>query len=177
MLVSAIYSGKAYAIDTYHNNWAQSPNWGNHWWLNYTSSVNWESHSLWTNASAMRSTLYHFQFENEAYNPGSGTSCDRLHVNSVTNINVPWTGWIIFNGCRSSAWSEELKVYLDETAILDNVWYRYYVGYTKSGSCPGSGEVNYSLGWNLGSGDDWLGKLTYDPCLGKTGSDRPSLFN
>lgn len=119
-----------------------------------------------------------YRIEQEAYNPGAGTSCDKLHFYSFSALSLPATSWTPSNGCGISTWLEELKIEFDENLISANTWYRHRVVYTKYLTCTGSnGEVNYSFSHNHTSSDSRLGKITYDSCYNKTGSDPAGLVN
>ena len=114
-----------------------------------------------------------YRIEQEAYNPGSGTSCDRLVPWSVTIIDLPYTGYSLANGCGNSSYQEELKIELDENAFSSGQWGAHRVSYTRYGS--GAGEVNYSFSHNSTPGDSWLGKLSYDSQWDMTSTNPPNL--
>lgn len=175
----------------YYGNWNTQPTQGNHWWNNNSpnsSKLQWIPDDLWSSAnvanmlSQKSSYGREFRIEQEAYNPGNGTNCDRFHVYSYSTQGLPVSYWVVENGCGSSAWKEELKIQLNENSFVANTWYRHTVGYTKSFSgCTGnigfSGEVNYSFSHNQTTSDSWLGKITYDRCFNRTGSDPAGMVN
>jgi len=123
------------------------------------------------------------RFEQEAYNPSAGTSCDRLKVRKVDagdppTWTLPITHYSIYNGCGSSSIKELVHLELDENSISTGVWYRHRVTYEKQ--APGSGgdgEVNYSFTHNRTWRDNWLGKVVYDQWFNKKYSDPSGLVN
>jgi hypothetical protein len=189
ILITALMTSIAYAYAAYHGNWSEQPYWGNWWWYNY-SYLYWDVDDLWTpsGVNALRSGHNNFpwkeyRFEQEAYNPGLGTSCDRLKVYAVyagqpPTWNLPITSYSILNGCGSSAIKELVHFELDENSISANVWYRHRVVYQKQNpGSGGDGEVNYSFTHNWTWSDSWLGKVVYDRWFNKKYSDPSGLVN
>ena len=80
--------GTAFAAAAYHGTWPEQPYWGNHWWYNNDptgSFLTWYADDQWTFSTASSMQYWHthlpwneYRIEQEAYNPGAGTSCDRL---------------------------------------------------------------------------------------------------
>lgn len=172
-----------YAYAAYHGNWPEQPYWGNWWWYNY-SDLYWYVDDCWTPSGAdhLRARHYYYQreyrFEQEAYNPGAGTSCDRLSVYSVNAMRLPVTGYSILNGCGSSTVKELVHWNLNEYKINPNVWYRHLVVYKKlNPGSGGNGEVNCSFSYWGALWDRWLGKVVYDQWFNKKYSDPAGLVN
>lgn len=185
LLVLAV-AGTVYAYAGYYGNWSEQPDWGNHWWYNYTWSVlEWYADDYWSTdrANAIKNGHNNFpwneyRIEQEAYKPGDGTSCDRLVISSYTTMGLPVTGWSAENGCGSATYLEELKIELDENAIPANTWLRHLVTYQERNRCSGGdGEVNYSFSHNHTWQDSWMGKIVYDQCFDKKYSDPSGLVN
>jgi len=187
--ITSLITSIVYAYAAYHGNWAEQPYLGNWWWYNY-GYLYWDVDDLWTpsGVNALRSghngfPRKEYRFEQEAYNPGQGSSCDRLSVYAVyTNQpptwNLPTISYRILNGCGSNAIKELVHLELDENSINANVWYRHRVIYVKQNpGSGGDGEVNYSFSHNWTWSDSWLGKLVYDHWFNKKYSDPPSLVN
>jgi hypothetical protein len=177
--------GSVYAYAAYHGNWNEQPDWGNHWWYNYSNStLEWYADDYWSTARADSMKYWHtylpwneYRIEQEAYNPGAGTSCDRLVIQSYASLGLPITSWVASNGCGSS-YNEELKLELDENAVSANTWLRHRVTYTERNRCSGGdGEVNYSFSHNHSASDSWMGKIVYDQCFNKKSSDPTGLVN
>jgi len=188
IVVTLLVTSIAYAYATYHGSWPERPYWGNWWWYNYSPSywyVTWYIDDAWTSSGA--DALYNghnswpykeYRFEQEAYNPGAGTSCDRLHAYWVDPYKLPVTGYSIHNGCGGSSIKELVHLYLDENAISGGIWYRHRVTYRKyNPGSGGDGEVNYSFTHNWTWSDDWLGKLVYNQWFNKLYSDPAGLVN
>ncbi len=195
IVAALLVNSVVYAYAAYHGNWAEQPYLGSWWWWN-GSYLCWDIDDFWTpaGANALRSGHNNFprkeyRFEQEAYNPGQGTSCDRLHairVDACTNppCSGPWTlpitvnGYRFLNGCGSSSVLELVHLELNEDYINGNVWYRHRVTYEKRNpGSGGDGEVNYSFTHNWTWRDSWLGKLVYDRWFNKKYSDPPGLVN
>jgi hypothetical protein len=193
MIAVLLIASVVYAYAAYHGNWAEQPYLGNWWWYNGTY-LDWDVDDLWTpaGANALRSGHNNFpwkeyRFEQEAYNPGQGTSCDRLHairVDACTNppCSGPWTlpitRYDILNGCGNSNVKELVHLELNENYISGNVWYRHRVTYVKlNPGSGGDGEVNYSFSHNWTWSDSWLGKVVYDQWFNKKYSDPSGLVN
>ncbi len=178
----------SYAYAAYNGSWGTQPTWGNHWWYNNSpssSKLTWYADDLWT-ASAVSDMQWwktnfgrDFRIEQEAYNPGSSSNCDRLNAYSYSSLGLPVSSWTNANGCGSSSWKEELKIELNEGSMSSGVWYRHKVAYNKSWTgCSGSsGEVNYSFSHDQTWSDSWLGKINYNSCFDKTGSDPSGMVN
>lgn len=127
IVITSLVTSIAYAYAAYHGNWPEQPYWGNWWWYNY-GYLYWDVADLWTpsGVNALRSGPNNFpwkeyRFEREAYNPGAGTSCDRLQVYVVyagqpPTWNLPITYHSIRNSCGSSAVKELVHLELDEIA-------------------------------------------------------------
>jgi len=180
--------GTAFAAAAYHGTWPEQPYWGNHWWYNNDptgSFLTWYADDQWTFSTASSMQYWHthlpwneYRIEQEAYNPGAGTSCDRLAIYSYSALGLPVTSWTSSNGCGNSTYKEELKIEFDENSISANTWYRHKVVYAKCQICTGgNGEFNYSFSHNHTGADSWLGKIIYNTCFNKTGSDPASLAN
>jgi hypothetical protein len=178
----------SYAVAAYHGSWNTQPTWGNHWWYNNSpnsSELTWYVDDWWTDTAVSNMQWWKtnlgrdFRIEQEAYKPGNSTDCDRLHAYSYTSLGLPVTSWVNGNGCGSSSVKEELKIELNEGAMSGGVWYRHKVVYKKSWTgCSGSnGEVNYSFSHNQTWADSWLGKIEYNSCFDKTGSDPSGMVN
>jgi hypothetical protein len=174
----------AFSAATYHWNAAQAPTMGNHWWYNNDPNplyAKWIVDDLWS--SSNRTELVagnwmgvQYHLENEAYKPPS-SYCDRLHVNNVTIISLPITGWGIANGCGGTSVLEEVKVHLHEPSVAANTYYRHIVQYHKSACNVYPNEVNYTFSNQFGS-DDWLGKVYLDSTCNRIfPSDPPGLIN
>jgi len=189
MIAVLLIASVAYAYAAYHGDWAEQPYWGNWWWYNYYY-LYWDIDDLWTPAGANALHSGHnnfpwkeYHFEQEAYNPGGNTSCDRLkvravYVNQPPTWNLPATDYYIFDGCGSSNVHELVHIELDENSINANVWYRHRVIYEKQNpGSGGDGEVNYSFSHNWTWSDSWLGKVVYDQWFNKKYSDPPGLVN
>jgi hypothetical protein len=193
IVATLLMTSVVYAYAAYHGNWAEQPYWGNWWWWNGTY-LDWDIDDLWTQsgADALHSGHNNFpwkeyRFEQEAYNPGQATDCDRLHaitVNACTDppCSGPWTLPIThyqrLNGCGSDDILELVHLELDEDYISGDVWYRHRVTYEKhSPGSGGDGEVNYSFTHNWTWSDSWLGKVVYDQWFNKKYSDPPGLVN
>ena len=193
IVATLLMTSVVYAYAAYHGNWAEQPYWGNWWWWNGTY-LDWDIDDLWTQSGA--NALYsghhgiprkEYRFEQEAYNPGQGTDCDRLHaiaVNACTDPPCPgpWTLPITqyqrLNGCGSNDILELVHLELDEDYISGGVWYRHRVTYEKQNpGSGGDGEVNYSFTHNWTWSDSWLGKVVYDQWFNKEYSDPPGLVN
>jgi len=177
-------AGIAHAFAQYHGNWWSQPVWGQHWWYNnhWSQNLVWYADDWWTedHLNAMirdhASFGLEYQLENEAYNPGQNTSCDRLDVTGVYFENLPVTGWSISNGCGNSAYKEEVKVQLDEYHVQPNTRLRHKVTYKKRNvGSGGNGEVNYSFSFQTSWQDSWLGKIEYNNMFDLIGSDPPEL--
>lgn len=186
ILLGVFMAGTAYAYAAYYGSWSEQPYYGNHWWYNYSSGVlDWYADDYWTTerVDAMRSGRNNppwkeYRIEQEAYNPGGNSSCDRLVISSTTAVDLPVTGWSRENGCGSSSYLEELKIELDENAVAANTWIRHLVTYTERNRCSGGdGEVNYSFSNNWSVGDSWMGKINYDQCYDRTSSDPAGMVN
>jgi len=186
IVATLLMTSVVYAYAAYYGNWAEQPYWGNWWWWNGTY-LDWDIDDCWTQSGAhwLHTSGLQYHFEQEAYNPGQGTDCDRL---KVTNVNActnppcpgPWTlpitHYDILNGCGSDAIKELVELHLLEGAIVGDVWYRHRVTYEKQNpGSGGDGEVNYSFSnpWD----DSWLGKVVYDQWFNKKYSDPPGLVN
>lgn len=189
IVTTLLMTSVVYAYAAYHGNWPEQPYWGNWWWYNGTY-LNWDVDDLWTQsgANALHSGHNNFpwkeyRFEQEAYNPGAGTSCDRLKVRAVyagqpPTWNLPITHYNVLNGCGSSNVNELVHLELDENSINASVWYRHRVTYEKQNpGSGGDGEVNYSFSHNLTWSDSWLGKVVYDQWFNKKYSDPAGLVN
>lgn len=187
-IVALTIAGTVFAYAAYHGTWSEQPYYGNHWWYKDDpngSLLTWYADDQWTQSTADSMKYWHTHFpwneyriEQEAYNPGAGTSCDRLAIYSYSAMDLPVTGWTSSNGCGSSTYKEELKIEFDENSISANTWYRHKVVYAKYQICTGgNGEVNYSFSHNHSASDSWLGKITYDTCFNKTGSDPSGMVN
>jgi len=189
IVATLLMTSVVYAYAAYHGNWAEQPYWGNWWWYNDTY-LSWDVDDLWTQsgANALHSGHNNFpwkeyRFEQEAYNPGAGTSCDRLKVRAVyagqpPTWNLPITHYNVLNGCGSSNVNELVHLELDENSINASVWYRHRVTYEKQNpGSGGDGEVNYSFSHNLTWSDSWLGKVVYDQWFNKKYSDPAGLVN
>lgn len=191
--ITWLITGIVYAYAAYHGNWAEQPYLGNWWWYNY-GYLYWDVDDLWTpsGVNALRSghngfPRKEYRLEQEAYNPGARTSCDRLHVievHSCTNppCQGPWTLPITqykrLNGCGNSNVLELVHLELNENRINANMWYRHRVVYVKQNpGSGGDGEVNYSFSHNWTWNDSWLGKVVYDRWFNKKYSDPPGLVN
>jgi len=189
LVVILLTATAAYAYAAYHGNWAEQPYWGNWWWWNGTY-LDWDIDDLWTQsgADALHSGHNNFpwreyRFEQEAYNPSAGTSCDRLEVRKVDagdppTWTLPITHYSIHDGCGSSSIKELVHLELDENSISAGVWYRHRVTYEKQApGGGGDGEVNYSFTHNWTWRDNWLGKMVYDQWFNKKYSDPSGLVN
>lgn len=174
----------AQAVAQYHGDWWAQPVWGQHWWYNYhwSQNLDWYADDWWTedHLNAMiqdhASWGIEYQLENEAYNPGQNTSCDRLVVTGVYSVNLPITGWNVSNGCGYPAYKEEVKVQLDEYQIQPNTWLRHKVTYEKRNvGSGGNGEVNYSFSYQTSWTDSWLGKIEYNNMFDLIGSSPSGL--
>lgn len=101
-------------------------------------------------------------FEIEGYNPGAGTSCDKLSVYSVTIFSLPWDGYTLKNGdCpgNSSSYLEQVDIHIKaDSNFQANTWYSHQVTYNKVGT--GNGEVN--LSFEVNGLEFNLGKAKYD---------------
>lgn len=186
VVATLLVVGSAYAYAAYHGTWNEQPDWGNHWWYNYSNStLEWYADDYWSTTRADNMKYWHnnlpwneYRIEQEAYNPGAGTSCDRLVIKSFASLQLPVTGWVTSNGCGSSSYNEELKLELDENAVSANTWLRHRVTYTERNRCSGGdGEVNYSFSHNHSASDSWMGKIVYDQCFNKKSSDPAGLVN
>ena len=178
----------SYAYAAYHGNWSTQPTWGNHWWYNNSptnTQITWYADDLWEGYSVSTMQWWkmrygiNYHLEQEAYNPGTSSNCDRLRVTSYSTLGLPVDSWVLGNGCGSSSWKEELKIGLDELSMTTGTWYRHKVVYNKSWTgCNGSnGEVNYSFSHSSAWNDSWMGKITYNSCFDKTGSDPAGMVN
>jgi len=185
-ILGVLFTSTAYAYAAYHGNWAEQPYYGNHWWNNYSWGVlEWYADDYWTTdrVNALRNGHNNFpwreyRIEQEAYNPGAGTSCDRLVIYSYSAMDLPVTGWSQLNGCGSSSYLEELRIELNENSVSANTWLRHLVTYTERNRCSGgNGEVNYSFSHNRTGSDSWMGKINYNQCFDKTSSDPNGLVN
>ncbi|MEW6233177.1 MAG: hypothetical protein AB1566_12800 [Chloroflexota bacterium] len=185
-MLGLVLVGAAYAAAAYRGNWSEQPDWGNHWWYNYSWDVlEWYADDLWSPSHAQSMKDRHnnlpwneYRIEQEAYNPGNGTSCDRLVISSYDAMDLPVTAWSPENGCGDSAYKEELKIELDENAIPANTWLRHRVTYNeRNRGSGGDGEVNYSFAHNHDSRDSWLGKIVYNQWFDKLYSDPSGLVN
>lgn len=181
-LLGAVAAPNVYAYATYHGTWGEQPTFGNHWWFNFDTELQWHADDYWTpgqlqNLKNGHNTFpwHEYRLEREAYNPGGGSSCDRLVYWYAETVNLPVQAWTVGNGCGSSSFYEELKIDIDENAITAETWLRHWVRYAKQGS--GSGEVNYSFSHNHTWSDSWMGKITYDGNFNRTGSDPSGLVN
>lgn len=183
-LLGAVSISGVYAYAAYYGNWPEQPYYGNHWWYNNGQLV-WDTDDYWTTARLQSMQSGHnnlpykeYRLEQEAYNPGSGTHCDRLVIASVDTMDLPVTSFSSSNGCGSSSYSEELKLELNENAVTANTWLRHRVTYNKRNpGSGGDGEVNYSFSHNWATGDSWMGKITYDQNFNKLGSDPSGMVN
>lgn len=186
-LASTVSIGFAWA--NYHGNWDTQPLQGNHWWYNNNptlSQLKWDADDLWTAAAITNMQWWRtnfgreFRIEQEAYNPANGGSlCDRFHATSFTSLGLPVQAWNNMNGCGLSTWREELRIEINENALVGSTWYRHRVTYNKAwaGCSSSGGEVNYSFSHNQAPGDSWLGKINYNSCFNKTGSDPAGMVN
>lgn len=175
------------AAAAYNGNWAEQPVWGNHWWWSDGVTLTWEADDWWDDAhvTAMRNgrnnfPWHEYRIENEAYNPGNNSSCDRLVFKGANWFNLPVEGHAVLNGCGKVDFLEELHIELNENAIQSNIWYQHHVTYMERRVCgkkAPAGEVNYSFSHNHDWRDSWLGNITYDKCLNKTGSNPPGMVN
>lgn len=175
------------AAAAYHGDWAEQPTWGNHWWWNGGGILDWDADDWWDDAhvNAMRNghnnfPNHEYRIEQEAYDPGNNKFCDRLVFQGANWFNLPVTRHLILNGCGDARFLEELHIDLDENAIQANVWHRHRATYTERKRCRariGGGEVNYSFTHNHEWRDSWLGKITYDKCIDRTGSDPNGMVN
>ncbi|MFN3705919.1 MAG: hypothetical protein ACK4WM_07990 [Thermoflexales bacterium] len=188
IVIASLVTSVAYAYAAYHGSWSERPYWGNWWWYNNDPSslyLKWYIDDAWTSSGAAslhdghnRWPYKEYRFEQEAYNPGAGTSCDRLHAHWVNPYQLPVTGYSIRNGCGGSTIKELVHLELDENAVSSGTWYRHWIIYRKYGSgSGGDGEVNYSFSHNWTWGDDWLGKVVYDQWFNKRYSDPSGLVN
>lgn len=185
-VVALALTRAVFAAAQYHWSWTDAPVWGNHWWYNNDPSgshVTWYADNLWTtnNLNNLKYRHVHagiqYQLENEAYKPPS-SYCDRLNFASLIWLNLPVTGYVLGDGCGSSAIREELKVLLEEMALSANTWYRYGVVYSKTACNVYPNEVNYSFATTTSWSDDWLGKIYLDSSCNRTfPSDPPGMIN
>ncbi|MDL1897564.1 hypothetical protein FBQ82_14965 [Anaerolineae bacterium CFX7] len=175
------------AAAAYHGNWAEQPTWGNHWWWSDGVTLTWDADDWWDDAhvNALRNghnnfPNHEYRIEQEAYDPGLQASCDRLVIKDVIAMQLPIQAAGLHNGCGKAKSLEELHIELNENAIQSNVWYRHRVTYTERRVCgkkAPDGEVNYAFSHNHEWRDSWLGKITYDKCLNRTGSDPNGMVN
>lgn len=129
-IVALTIAGTVFAYAAYHGTWSEQPYYGNHWWYKDDpngSLLTWYADDQWTQSTADSMKYWHTHFpwneyriEQEAYNPGAGTSCDRLAIYSYSAMDLPVTGWTSSNGCGSSTYKEELKIEFDENSISAN---------------------------------------------------------
>lgn len=186
--VILVIAAVAHAAAAYHGSWSTRPLWGNWWWYNNSPSssrLTWYVDDCWSSDGVNALRKYHgfpyyyeFRFEQEAYNPGAGTNCDRLGVYSAEAMDLPITSRSILNGCGGSTVKELVHWNLDENKITSGIWYRHRVIYDKyNPGTGGDGEVNYSWTRNLSPSDDWLGKVVYDQWFNKKSSDPAGLVN
>lgn len=184
VLLAVAFVTGVYAYAAYHGNWSEQPYYGNHWWYNGGQLV-WDADDYWTTDRLQSMQNGHntfpwkeYRIEQEAYNPGSQTQCDRLVVSSTDAMDLPVSGWSRENGCGDSAYLEELKIELNENAVSANTWLRHRVTYDRRNpGSGGDGEVNYSFSNNLSPSDSWMGKITYDQNYDKLGSDPSGMVN
>lgn len=178
-LIVGGFTSVALAGATYHWSWSESPNWGAWIWQPYyggSSTLRWTVDDWWysDHANAIRSNSWKgFRFEWEGYNPGNGTFCDQLDAQFVNSSSLPNASWNRYNKCGGSAY-EAIYIWFNGGQILENQFYHTDTRWRQTGN-PTSGEVNYSLGRNLWSSDDWLGKLVYGSNYSKIYTDPPGL--
>ena len=151
-------SGHACAPTQGHFVWSQS---------NSTNDVAWYQYEKWTGSQY---TCIHgtgvnwYHVESEAYNPGAGTSCDKLHTYS-TSYTLPASGSpAIANGCGSSTYKEETKFYIQNSGIVSGTQYWTRTNDYKYNAAAGNYEVNWSFS-NVTT-DWWMAKIGYKITLG-----------
>lgn len=189
-LVCLVGIRSVYAYAAYHGTWTEQPDFGNHWWNNYSSgTLEWYVDDYWSpsRADSMKYWHSHFPFneyriEQEAYDPGGNASCDRLNVRSYTWMDLPVVSASIANGCGSSNYKEELKIELNENAVTANTWLRHLVTYdeinrAQCSTAYAEGQVNYSFSHNHTVSDSWLGKIVIARCFNWKYSDPSGMVN
>lgn len=143
------------------------PTQGNFIWAqsNSTNYVAWYQYAKWTGSqySCMNSAWDWYHLESEAYNPGSGSSCDKLHT-YFTSYTLPSRSTpIIDNGCGSATYKEETKFYIKSSGIGNAVEYWTYTQSYKYNAIAGNHEVNWSFSNLLN--DWWAAKIGYQIAL------------
>jgi hypothetical protein len=143
---------------------ACAPSYGSFDWQQWYGGLKlgWYQREQWLGSrfDCIRSMGNVYHLETEAYNPGLGYSCDKLHA-SYTNYTLPLTNApAVANGCGSNVWKEEVKFrYIDSTRLSQGTQYWTYVSFDKVNLAAETHEVNWSF--SQGLSDYWLAKVGY----------------
>ncbi len=154
------------AAGSWHDDWADAPDWGYQNWANYSTTIKWSPTFMWSSNPVPTSDR---RIELEFYDPANGNHCDRLEPTTLVESGGDWIdGWNTDDECGGGD-HERLTFWLKEHNISASTYYQAQATATKLYTAGYGGETNVSWTCWLCS-DDWLGKQSYTSSYADSGS-------